>query len=258
MLQSSPVASRRPCAFSASTAARSLSPDSARARESAASTRADCGGRGSVAASARSPASIAPSRSNSSVARKQRNATNSSRSATGASSDAEASASSTKRRPSETRSASAKYQPSAPNRIAMPGVRCCAGVCERGPEVVVLELELPDAGLPVRSTEPCTCPVGKRRVVLRVGLLRRGQPAALGQTLERVVADGVEHVVARVGTRERNRDDRLVDECPEQLDHRHLVETVVGARRDERGRGAPPRCTATWWRRVFSSACRRS
>ena len=93
-------------------------------------------------------------------------------------------------------------------------VRCCAGVCERGPEVVVLELELPDAGLPVRSTEPCTCPVGNCRVVLRVGLLRRGQPAALGKTLERVVAHGVEHVVARVGTRERDRDDRLVDERP--------------------------------------------
>ena len=68
-----------------------------------------------------------------------------------------------------------------------------------------------------------------------MGLLRRGQPAALGKTLERVVAHRVEQVVARVGARERDRDDGLVDERPEQLDHGHLVETVVGARRDECG-----------------------
>ena len=99
----------------------------------------------------------------------------------------------------------------------------------------MLELEPPDAGLPVGSTELCTCRVGQCRVVLRVGLLRRGQTAALGKTLERVVADRVEQVVARVGARERDRDDGLVDERPEQLDHGHLVETVVGARRDECG-----------------------
>ena len=113
----------------------------------------------------------------------------------------------------------------------MPGVGCIASVCERGPEVVVLELEASDPRSPLGSTKGAVRGVRQRREVLRVRSSGSCEAAALGKALERIVAHRVEQVVARVGARERDGDDRLVDERAEQLDHRHLVEPVLGARR---------------------------
>ena len=65
-------------------------------------------------------------------------------------------------------------------------------------------------------------------------LPRSHEAAAFGKALECVIPNRVEHVVAGVGARKRDGDDGLVDERAEQLHHRHLIESVVGARLDER------------------------
>ena len=79
--------------------------------------------------------------------------------------------------------------------------------------------------------------VRQRRVVLGVRFPRSRETAVLGKTLERVVPDSVEQVVARVRAPERDGHDRLVDEGAEQLDDGHLVEPVLAAGGDERRRG---------------------
>ena len=71
--------------------------------------------------------------------------------------------------------------------------------------------------------------------MLRVRFPRSHEAAAFGKAVERIVPNRVEQVVARVGARERDGDDGLVDERAEQLDHCHLVEAVVGACLDECG-----------------------
>ena len=122
----------------------------------------------------------------------------------------------------------------------------------------MLEVEPADPGLPVASAKLRPRCVGERREVLGVRPPGGGETAALGKTLERVVPHRVEQVVARVGARERDGEDRLVDQHAEQLDHGRLVQPVLAVDGDERGNDAPPRWTATWWSSVFSSACRRS
>ena len=114
-----------------------------------------------------------------------------------------------------------------------------ARVGEGDPEVFVVELETPEPvhALPTAQLEPRR--LCQRGEVLRVRPPRGGQAAALGQALERVVADGVEQVVARFFGREGDRDDRLVDERGEQVVDRRLVESVVLSHSEQRGaRGA--------------------
>ena len=159
----------------------------------------------------------------------------SSRSAAGASSDAEASASSTKRRPSETRSASVKYQASVPNRPAMPASGASCAYVSAAQRLSCSSSRRPTQA---RHSGPRSAPcagVRQRGEVLRVRFPGSREAAAFGKALERIVPHRVEQVVACVGARERDRDDRLVDERAEQLDHRHLVEPVLGARGHERG-----------------------
>ena len=146
-----------------------------------------------------------------------------------------ASASSRKRRPSETRSARAKYQPSVPSRIATRRVGRVPRVRERGPEIVVLELQPALPAQPIRPAQPGARLVGERREVLGVSAAGGGEPAALGETLEHVVADRVEHVVAGDAARERHRHDRLVDQRGDEVRDGRLVEAVRRGDRDERG-----------------------
>ena len=110
-----------------------------------------------------------------------------------------------------------------------------ARVGEGDPEVFVVELETPEPvqALPTAQLEPRR--LCQRGEVLRVRPPRGGQAAALGQALERVVADGVEQVVARFFAREGDRDDRLVDERGEQVVDRCLVESVVFSDGEQRG-----------------------
>ena len=139
------------------------------------------------------------------------------------------------------------------------GVACIASVRERGPQVVVLEVEPADPGLPFASAKLRPRCVGERREVLGVRPPGGGETAVLGKTLERVLPHRVEQVVARTFGGERHGEDRLVDQHAEQVRHGRLVEPFArtdGVTSD--GNDAPPRCTATWWSSDFSSACKRS
>ena len=206
-----------------------------RARASAARARAGSAPpRSSASESARSPAASAASRSSSSVARKQRPASSSIRSSTGASSPVADRASSRKRRPSETRSASAKYHPSVPSRIATAGSgasRAYASAAQR------LSFSSSSRRLPAPPFRPAQLDarlVGECREVLGVGAAGGGEPAALGETLEHVLADGVEHVVPGDAVRERGRHDRLVDQRGNEIRDGRLVEVVRRCDRGER------------------------
>ena len=92
-----------------------------------------------------------------------------------------------------------------------------AGVGQRGPEVVVLQLQPSGAGQPVGPAKLGPRGVGHGREVLGVHQLSRAEGAGLGQLLDGVLADGVEQVVARSTVWERRREDRLVHQRAQQL-----------------------------------------
>ena len=131
-------------------------------------------------------------------------------------------------------------------------------ICERRPQVVALELEAPDPRAPLGSTKRFVRGVRQPREVLRVSSPGSLEAVAFGKATERVLLHRVEQVVAGLGARERDGDDGLVDERAEQLDHRHLVEPVLGTRSDEGVESRTASMHRKWWSRVFSSAWRRS
>ena len=71
-----------------------------------------------------------------------------------------------------------------------------ASVRQRSPEIVVLQLEAAFPAQPFRPAQLDARLVGQRREVFGVRAAGGGEPAALGETLEHVLADRVEHVVA--------------------------------------------------------------
>ena len=151
-----------------------------------------------------------------------------------------------------------KYQASRSQPARDAGVGRFVRVLESGPQVVALELEASDPRSPLGPTKGALRGVRQRGEVLRVRVPGSREARRLGKALERIVPHRVEQVVARGGAWERDGDDGLVDERCRAARHRHLVQPVVGAGLDEDCSDAPPRCTATWWSSVFSSACRRS
>ena len=64
--------------------------------------------------------------------------------------------------------------------------------------------------------------------------LARGGDLRARETLERVLANGGEQVVPRFTPGKGHRDDGLVDERAEQIDHGRLVQLMLGACGDER------------------------
>src|SRR4029450_10993913 len=140
------------------------------------------------------------------------------RNSTGASSSVAERASSRKRRPSETRSASAKYHPTVPSRTATAGAGAAGGgvgwlasVTQRRPEIVVFQLQAAFPAQPVRPAQLDARLVGECREVFGVRAASGGEAAAPGETLQHVLADRVEHVVTGGAARERGRHDRFVD-----------------------------------------------
>ena len=97
---------------------------------------------------------------------------------------------------------------------------------------------------PFRAAQTCGRVVRERREELGVGGARCGKPAALGKSLEHVLADRVEHVVARRAGGERGGHDRLVDQCRKQIRDCPLVELVCRCDCDEgrEGRTAAVDC----------------
>ena len=112
-----------------------------------------------------------------------------------------------------------------------------ASVRQRSPEIVVLQLEAQFPAQPFRPAQLDARLVGQRREVFGVRAAGGGEPAALGETLEHVLADRVEHVVAGGAARERGRHDRLVDQRGNEIRDGRLVEAVPRCERDERRQG---------------------
>ena len=148
-------------------------------------------------------------------------------------------------------------QRSEPNRDAR--VRRVPRVRERGPEIVVLERQPALAAQPIRPAQVRPRVVGEGREVVGVGGASGGEPAALGKTLEHVVAHRVEHVVTGDAARERRRHDRLVDKRSNEVRDGRLAEAVA-SRRPRRARPTTrrPGGRQACWSSVFSSPCRRS
>ena len=122
-----------------------------------------------------------------------------------------------------------------PNRDGRVGRVAC--VCKRRPQVVVLQLEAALPAQPFRPAQLDARLVGQCREVFGVRAAGGGEPAALGETLEHVLADRVEHVVAGGAAGERGRHDRLVDQRCNEIRDGRLVEAVPRCERDERRQG---------------------
>ena len=101
------------------------------------------------------------------------------------------------------------------------------------PEIVVFQLQAAFAAQPLRPAQLDVRLVGECREVFGVRAPGGGEPTALGETPEHVLADRVEHVVAGVGAGERGRHDRLVDQRPNEIRDGGLVETVHRSERHE-------------------------
>ena len=144
-------------------------------------------------------------------------------------------ASSRKRRPSETRSARVPAQRAEPNRDGRVGR--VASVIECSPEIVVFQLQEAFPAQPFRRSQLDARLVGECREAFGMCAAGRREPAALGETLEHVLADRVEHVVAGGAAGERGRHDRLVDQRCNEIRDGGLVEAVPRCERDERRQG---------------------
>ena len=114
-----------------------------------------------------------------------------------------------------------------------------ASVAQGGPEVVVLALEPFHPGQPLRRAQPRLRRIGQRREVLGVRLPRGGETAAFVQTLEHVLADGVEQVVPSLAIGEGDGDDRLVDQRAQQVGDRWLVKAVASGDSEQRRQRSP-------------------
>src|SRR6185503_12830591 len=95
-----------------------------------------------------------------------------------------------------------------PNRDGRVG--CVTSVLQRSPKVVIFQLESAFPAQPFRPAQLDARLVGQRREVLGVRAAGGYEAAALGETLEHVLADRVEHVVAGGAAAEGGRHDRLV------------------------------------------------
>jgi hypothetical protein len=85
-----------------------------------------------------------------------------------------------------------------PSRTATCRVGRVASVRQRSPEIVVLQLESAFPAQPFRPAQLDARLVGQCREVFGVRAAGGGESAALGETLEHVLAHRVEHFVAGV------------------------------------------------------------